>query len=125
MPTKQTILLAEDEENVRNMALMLLENSGYEVISAVDGEAAVQKFRENRGRIQILLFDVRMPRKNGIAAYDEIAAVEPGMKVIFTSGYAYAAEDVHLKTQNNDNAVWLPKPYVSTQLLEIVKKMLD
>lgn len=124
MPKKQTILLAEDDENIRKLALMLLVNTGYEVISAVDGEDAVQKFRENRGRIKLLLFDVNMPKKNGIAAYDEIIAIKSGLKVIFTSGYASATEDVLLKAQNDKNVMWLPKPYVSTVLIERVKKIL-
>lgn len=124
MPTKQTILLAEDDENVRNIAQLLLDNFGYEVISAIDGEDAVLKFRENRGRIKLLLFDVQMPKKNGIVAYDEILAIEAGMKVIFTSGYAYATEDVHLKVQFSNNVVWLPKPYISTQLHEMVRRIM-
>lgn len=124
MPKKQTILLAEDDERIRYLALMLLVNFGYEVISAVDGEDAVQKFRENRGRIKLLLFDVQMPKKNGIAAYDEIMSLDADMKVVFTSGYAYASKDVHRKAQESTNVAWLPKPYISTQLLEIVRKML-
>jgi two-component system, cell cycle sensor histidine kinase and response regulator CckA len=124
MPKKQAILLAEDDENVRNIAQLLLDNFGYEVICAIDGEEAVQKFRENRGRIKLLLFDVNMPKKGGIAAYDEIRTIEAGIKVIFTSGYAYATEDVQMKAQDNNNVLWLPKPYVSTQLLEIVQRML-
>ncbi|MDD2539443.1 MAG: response regulator [Desulfuromonadaceae bacterium] len=124
MPRKQTILLAEDDENVRNMTLLLLDNFGYEVISAVDGEDAVQKFRENKERITLLLFDVNMPKKNGIAAYEDISAIEAGIKVIFTSGYANATENVLLKTHGTNNVKWLPKPYVSTQLLKLVRKIL-
>ncbi len=124
MPINQTILLAEDDENVRNMTLLLLDNFGYEVISAVDGEEAVQKFRQNKERIMLLLFDVNMPKKNGIAAYDEISAIEPDIKVIFTSGYGNETENVLLKTQGTNNVMWLPKPYVSTQLLKMVKKIM-
>ena len=124
MPRKQTILLAEDDENVRNMTLLLLDNFGYEVISAVDGEEAVQKFRQNKERIKLLLFDVNMPKKNGIAAYDEISAIEADIKVIFTSGYANETENVLLKTHGTNNVMWLPKPYVSTQLLKMVKKIM-
>ena len=84
----ETILLAEDDEVVREIAIEILEDFGYEVIVAVDGEDAVQKYLENRKRIQLLLFDLIMPKKTGKEAYDEIRKVEPDIKVIFTSGYS-------------------------------------
>ena len=119
----ETILLAEDDETVRDMALSLLESFGYKVITAVDGEDAVQKFRENRKRIRLLLFDVIMPKKNGLVAYDEIAEIKPGMKVIFASGYS--TEAVHQKALGNENILSLSKPYLPSNLLAMVRSMLD
>jgi two-component system, cell cycle sensor histidine kinase and response regulator CckA len=119
----ETILLAEDDESVRNMALSLLENFGYKVVAAVDGVDAVQKFLENRERIQLLLFDVIMPKKNGIVAYDEIREIEPGIKVIFASGYATGT--IKNKTPVSDNVMSISKPYLPTKLLEMVRSVLD
>jgi len=119
----ETILLAEDDEPVRNMTLSLLESFGYEVIAAVDGEEAVQKYRENRERIQLLLFDMVMPVKNGIDAYEEIREIEPGMKVIFASGYA--TEAVHLKALADDNIMSISKPYLPSSLLAMVRSVLN
>lgn len=119
----ETILLAEDDETVRNMALSLLGSFGYEVIVAVDGVDAVQKYRENRERIQLLLFDVIMPNKNGIVAYDEIREIDPGVKVIFASGYA--TEAVHQKALTDDNIVSISKPYLPTNLLALVRSVLN
>jgi DNA-binding NtrC family response regulator len=119
----ETILLAEDDETVRDMALSLLESFGYKVITAVDGEDAVQKFRENRKRIRLLLFDVIMPKKNGLVAYDEIVEIKPGMKVIFASGYS--AEAVHQKALGNENILSISKPYLPSNLLALVRSMLD
>ena len=124
MPKKVTILLAEDEKMVRIMIEAMLGCFGYNYISAVDGCDAVKKFRENKDSINLLLFDVNMPKKDGIAAYDEIKAITPDIKVIFSSGHAYVTEDVRVKLKGNKNIMWLPKPYISKQLIEIVKKML-
>ena len=119
----ETILLAEDDETVRNMVQSLLESFGYEVITAVDGEDAVLKFRENRKRVRLLLFDVIMPKKNGMVAYDEIRAIEPGMKVIFASGYS--TEAVNEKAQKEADIVAISKPYLPSNLLTIVRGVLD
>ena len=120
---KETILLAEDDETVRDMALSLLESFGYKVIAAVDGEDAVQKFRENIKRIRLLLFDVIMPNKNGIVAFDEIRALAPDMKVIFASGYA--TEDVHQRALEDEHVMAISKPYLPSTLLTMVRSLLD
>jgi signal transduction histidine kinase/DNA-binding response OmpR family regulator len=119
----ETILLAEDDETVRDMARSLLENFGYTVICAVDGDDAVQKFRENREQVGLLLFDVVMPKKNGITAYDEIRAIEPGIKVIFASGYSN--ETVHQKALADENISSTSKPYLPSDLLALLRSLLD
>ncbi|MDD2733343.1 MAG: response regulator [Desulfuromonadaceae bacterium] len=119
----ETILLAEDEESLRNMSQSLLESFGYTVISAVDGEDAVKKFRENRKQIRLLLFDVVMPKKNGIDAYDEIRAIKPDIKVIFASGYS--TEAVQQKALTNENVISIAKPYLPSNLLALVRSVLD
>jgi signal transduction histidine kinase/DNA-binding response OmpR family regulator len=119
----ETILLAEDDVNVRNMALSLLREFGYDVIVAVDGEDAVEKFRKDRERIQLLLFDVIMPKKSGKDAYEEIRQIAPGIKMIFASGYA--TDTVRQKALVDDNVMLISKPYLPTNLLTIVRSVLD
>ena len=62
---------------MRKLTVLVLEQMGYTVITANDGEEAVTKFMENKDRIQLLLFDIIMPKKNGREAYDEIRKVKP------------------------------------------------
>ncbi|MDO9067450.1 MAG: response regulator [Deltaproteobacteria bacterium] len=119
----ETILLAEDDETVRNIARLPLQNFGYNVITAVDGEDAVQKFRENIEDVRLLLFDVIMPRKNGKDASDEIRAIKPDVKVIFTSGYG--TDSVHLKALSDDNVMLISKPYIPAKLLKMVRTALN
>jgi signal transduction histidine kinase/DNA-binding response OmpR family regulator len=119
----EVILLAEDDEIVRAMAHSLLSSFGYEVIVAVDGEDAVQKFRDNLERIQLLLFDMIMPKKSGKEAYEEIRELKPLIKVIFTSGYA--TDPTHLKAQVGETGMMISKPYLPTNLLSMVRSVLD
>lgn len=64
-----------------------------------------------------------MPKKNGIVAYDEIKEIEPGIKVIFASGYATGT--TQSKTPVSDNVVSITKPYLPTKLLEMMRSVLD
>ncbi len=84
----ETILLAEDNEDVRKITRTILEEFGYSVIEAIDGEDAVEKCRAHKGVIALLLSDLVMPRKNGKEAYLEIKSFKPDIKVLFISGYA-------------------------------------
>lgn len=119
----ETILLAEDDKAVLGMTHQMLQNSGYTVIPAVDGADAVQKFVENKERIQLLLLDLVMPKKNGKAAYDEIKNLRPDIKVIFTSGYD--PDMVRQKTLLEQNAPVISKPMSASVLRKIVRNVLD
>ena len=83
----ETILLAEDEEAVRKLTKIVLEEFGYTVIEASDGQEAVSKFMENKDRIDLFLTDIVMPGMNGREAYERIKKIKPGLKVLFASGY--------------------------------------
>ncbi len=83
----ETIIIAEDELQVRESIRLLLQENGYEMIEAENGEDAVRKFKENRGTVSLVLLDVIMPVKNGREANEEIKGIEPGVKTIFMSGY--------------------------------------
>ena len=83
----ETILVAEDDEQVRSLTVEILNSAGYTVIEAIDGEDAIEKFVEHSDTVELLLLDVVMPRKNGKEAYDEIKKTNPDIRVIFMSGY--------------------------------------
>jgi len=120
---RETILLAEDEHEVRVLISTVLRESGYAVIEAVDGEEAVRKFREHAGRISLFLTDVVMPRRNGKDAYERIRAEAPGIKVLFLSGYT--ADIIQSKGILAEGMPFLSKPIVPDQLLGKVRDILD
>jgi len=120
---RETILLAEDENDVRALITIVLREAGYTVIESVDGEEAVQQFTEHAGSLSLFLSDVIMPKMNGKAAYEQIRAVKPGIKVIFMSGYT--ADIIQSKGIINDGKPFLPKPIFPDQLLRKVREVLD
>ena len=120
---KQTILLAEDDDSVRNMAMALLQHFGYEVIVAIDGEDAVIKYKKNAGKIHLLLFDLIMPKKTGNEAYDEIRKFKSDIKVMFASGNIQ--ETTKRRIMENENATFIFKPYLPTVFLKKVRNALN
>ena len=119
----ETILIAEDDAQVRVLTRKILEKAGYHVIEAADGVAALSLFRDNRERIQLLILDVIMPKKNGKECCDEIRMTDPGMKVIFTSGYT--ANIIHKKGILDEGIDLILKPVSPNQLLRKVREVLD
>src|SRR5208283_3279187 len=83
----ESIIIAEDERQVRESMRLLLEKNGYKIIEAENGEDAVRRFKDNIGEVSLVVLDVIMPVKNGREAYEEIKGIEPGIKTIFMSGY--------------------------------------
>jgi len=119
----ETILLAEDDEQVRNLTVLALREVGYTVIPAVDGEDAVKKYLENKDRVQFLLFDLVMPKKSGKEAYDEIRKITPNVKVLFASGYA--PDLIRQKVLLDEHLPVVYKPISSADLLKKVRRVLD
>lgn len=119
----ETVLLVEDDVSVRELHRMILEEAGYTVIEAVDGEDALAKFKEEGETAEILVTDVIMPKVDGKSLYQEIAKVRPGMKVLFMSGYT---RDIIIKRGILDNGInFLSKPVTSADLLAKIRDMLD
>ena len=119
----ETVLVAEDDEVVRKLTRNVLEQFGYTVIEAEDGEDAVNKFMEHRDLIKLLLFDVIMPKKNGREAYAKIKIFSPEMKVLFLSGYT--ADTMQRKGLLEPGVNFLMKPVPVNELLRKVRSILD
>jgi signal transduction histidine kinase/CheY-like chemotaxis protein len=119
----ETVLLAEDDAEVRKLTRTVLQDFGYQVIEAVDGEEAVLKFKLNPGAVDLLVFDIIMPRKNGKEAYVEIRDVRPGIKALFMSGYT--ADVAHKKGILETGLDFVLKPISPTDFLKKVREVLD
>lgn len=115
------ILVADDEDYIRQMSESILAFGGYTSITAADGDEAVRIFIEHQNEISLVVLDMLMPVKSGLETYNEIKCINPSARILFTSG---------LKNRENgaiadlpDDAAFLPKPYTAEQLLRMVDKL--
>jgi PAS domain S-box-containing protein len=119
----ETILLAEDETEVREVIKELLHEYGFSVIDAVNGKDAVDKYSENKDNIDLLLMDVVMPKMNGKEAYDAIKKITPGIKALFTSGYT--SKKIDAKGVLQEGIHYISKPVNPRILLKKIREVLD
>ena len=119
----ETILLAEDDMLVRKFLRDVLEVAGYTILEAADGEDAINVFDEGKDKIQMLILDVIMPKKNGKEVYEAIKKTSPHIKAIFTSGYS--ADIIHKKGVLEKELEVIPKPVSSDTLLIKIRELLD
>ena len=118
----ETILIAEDNEAVRGLISKVLIEYGYRTVEAIDGADAIEQFKKT-DKIDLLILDSIMPKKNGREAYNEIHKIKPDIKVIFTSGYT---RDVFLDKGIEDKKFhFLQKPISPDTLLQKVRDVLD
>jgi two-component system cell cycle sensor histidine kinase/response regulator CckA len=110
------ILLADDELLIRNVAQIVLESEGYFVLSANDGEEALNLSRQYPGTIHALLSDVNMPNTNGLQLQEQILYERPGTKVLLMSGQVASPAD---------SIPFLRKPFGPAILKERIRQLLD
>jgi two-component system cell cycle sensor histidine kinase/response regulator CckA len=120
----ETVLLAEDEPAVRSMIATVLQQQGYTVLQASNGEEALKVAEGHRKTgIDLLLTDVVMPQMGGVELAGRFCTEHPSARVIFTSGYS----DQPLMSLNNpDTRVdFLQKPFLPAALASKVREVLD
>jgi two-component system cell cycle sensor histidine kinase/response regulator CckA len=118
----ETILVIEDDAQVRDLTKKVLERVGYRVIEAVDGSDAVRVFHDYKNIIDLVILDVIMPKKNGKEVYEDLKKEQPGVKVLFTSGYT--ADIIQKKGILKDSQNFISKPVSPGKLLETVRNIL-
>jgi DNA-binding NtrC family response regulator len=114
---KETVLFADDEELIRDLGRQVMEMHGYTVLLAEDGMRAIELFMSNREAIDLVVLDLTMPQRSGMEVLRAIRNIDPGMRVILSSGSS-PAEPVHGTT-------FLPKPYRAEMLAKAVRSALD
>jgi two-component system, cell cycle sensor histidine kinase and response regulator CckA len=115
----ETILIAEDDDGLRALAAKILSREGYTVLSARDGEEAVDMYERNRDTVRLALLDDVMPRMGGRAALARMRQVTPGLPAVICSGYTWS-----LNGKAEDSAApfdILQKPWRPRELLLAVR----
>lgn len=118
----EIILLADDEASVRNAVAEVLQSLGYKVLTACNGQDAVDVFKEHAATIDLLILDVVMPDMGGLEAARCIRAINPDVPIIFSTGYdagLVMAADNYL-----ENAIELSKPVPIRELNRSIHSML-
>jgi PAS domain S-box-containing protein len=119
----ETILVIEDEDVVRHLACRGLRDHGYSVVEARNGVQAVQYIEEHPGTVHLVICDVVMPEMGGRELGQVLARVEPGLPVLFMSGYT--GEDVVQRGLLDPGAPFQQKPFTPAGLATKVRSMLD
>jgi PAS domain S-box-containing protein len=120
---KETVLVAEDDMQVRQLTKEILEGSGYKVLEATNGENALSIFDNSQDNINLLLLDVIMPKKTGKEVYDAIRQKNQDIKVLFISGYD--ADMIQKKGVLDRGVNFISKPVSPDELLYKVRDVLD
>jgi CheY-like chemotaxis protein len=120
---KETVLLVEDQDEVRHLVEEILRTQGYTVLKASNGEEALRLGRSRKKPIHLLLTDMVMPGMNGKELAERMQKMFPGMKVILMSGYA---EDGLIQWGTIIQGMeFLKKPFRVETLIQTVRKVLD
>jgi two-component system cell cycle sensor histidine kinase/response regulator CckA len=119
----ETILLVEDQQEVRDVVRQTLQRHGYNVLEAVDGDAALALLQSEAGPIHLLLTDVVMPRMSGRELVDAITKRDRSIRVLYTSGYT---DDAIVRHGVLDPGIaFIQKPFTPEQLLGRVRDVLS
>lgn len=116
-----TLLLAEDDTSVRDLASRVLGKEGYRVLAARDGEEAIQLFQRHREVIRIAILDDVMPKLSGRTVLERIRETSPSLPVILCTGYAWGAQESVSRPGVEET---LAKPYEPRDLLRCVRRVL-
>jgi two-component system, cell cycle sensor histidine kinase and response regulator CckA len=119
----ETILLVEDQEDVRQFAADALEECGYNVLSTSSGPDALSLVRGYPRPIELLVTDVILPGMNGPELADRLTSLRAGMRVLFTSGYT--GDVSQLRTVLDRGLAYLQKPYSPPAITAKVREVLD
>ena len=119
----ETVLLVEDEDGVRGLAVLVLQTYGYKVLAAGTGKEALRLVEKRSGGIDLLMTDVVMPGMGGPELADALHPRFPQMKVLFSSGYTDDAVVRHGLLQ--EKVAFIQKPYTPVALVKKVRQVLD
>jgi CheY-like chemotaxis protein len=119
----ETVMVAEDDAMVRDLAAGVLSREGYTVLTAADAGECMRILAARDGALHLLLTDVVMPDMNGKALFEVAATIFPGLRVIYMSGYSNEVISEHgVLLEDID---FLQKPFTVRQLVELVREVLD
>ena len=116
-------LIADDEEAIRSITTTLLERRGFEVISAADGQEAVDLYTQHAEDVTFLLLDINMPGLNGLEAALRIRHINPNVPILFMSGYP--REEVMERFEDKEHTDFIKKPFEIVALTKTIRSVME
>jgi two-component system cell cycle sensor histidine kinase/response regulator CckA len=120
---QETILLVDDEEHIRELCKRSLSQAGYTILTANDGQEALELYREKAVEIDLVVLDLIMPIMEGHKCFEELRKIDPAVKVIIASGYS--AHGPAKRAVEAGARGFIRKPYNLSELLGSVRQVLD
>lgn len=120
---RETVLVVDDEEFVTMLAKRVLTDEGYRVFTAKDGFECLERYRQLRGEIDLIILDFTMPIMDGGEVFDELRAINPRVSVMLSSGFA--EQDRLRGMLAKGLRGFIPKPYTQQKLVQQVRSTLD
>jgi len=119
----ETLLLIEDDAAVRAVTKALLENLGYGVMEASNGERGIELYGKNRDKVQLVITDIIMPKLSGRDVHNELKKINPDVKILFMSGYT--SDIIQQKGIENERVNFIAKPIRVEELSKKLREALD
>ena len=123
LPLEGTVLVVDDEDNVRRVATEMLKRCGLRVLTARDGYDALAVYREHRDEIVMVLLDMTMPRMDGEETFRELRTLDPKVRVVLSSGYN--EQDAMNRFVGKGLAAFIQKPFTLRDLRALVRRILE
>ncbi|MDO9559476.1 MAG: response regulator, partial [Syntrophales bacterium] len=120
---EEILLLVDDEEYLLETTRMLLERSGYRVLTAENGEKAIEIFKNEKTKISLVILDLMMPGMGGIRCLEALRDIDPQVKVIISSGYITNSKQ--REVMDKGAAGFIQKPYRRQDILNLARGVLD
>jgi two-component system cell cycle sensor histidine kinase/response regulator CckA len=122
LPKKDTILIVEDEDILRDLLLLLFEENGLKVLAATDGVEAVEIFTAHQDEIAVVLSDLGLPRLGGWEAFLKMREINPELIGILASGYFNPNVKTEIIKSGAKN--FIQKPYNPPEIIKMIRELL-
>ncbi len=120
---EETVLLVDDEEMIIDVGRQLLEKMGYTVLIAKSGKQAIAIYKKNKNTIDLVILDMIMPEMNGSDVYDKLKEINPGIKVLLSSGYSINGQATDILERGCNG--FIQKPFDMKDLFKKIWEILD